>query len=79
MVAPAALGARGGAADALAHDVITRLAKLRSLFVIAQGTVFALHERRIGRKWTLEDFDKDLPSLLVSPLDIESWVGAEAT
>jgi DNA-binding SARP family transcriptional activator/Flp pilus assembly protein TadD len=44
----AAAGARGGAADALAHDVITRLAKLRSLFVIAQGTVFALHERRIG-------------------------------
>jgi TolB-like protein/DNA-binding SARP family transcriptional activator/Flp pilus assembly protein TadD len=41
-------GARGGAADALAHDVITRLAKLRSLFVIAQGTVFALHERRTG-------------------------------
>ena len=44
----AATDARGGAADALAHDVITRLAKLRSLFVIAQGTVFALHERRIG-------------------------------
>jgi len=44
----AVTGARGGAADALAHDVITRLAKLRSLFVIAQGTVFALHERRIG-------------------------------
>jgi DNA-binding SARP family transcriptional activator/Tfp pilus assembly protein PilF len=43
-----ATDARGGAADALAHDVITRLAKLRSLFVIAQGTVFALHERRIG-------------------------------
>jgi DNA-binding SARP family transcriptional activator len=41
-------GERGGAADALAHDVITRLAKLRSLFVIAQGTVFALHERGIG-------------------------------
>ena len=40
--------ARGGTADALAHDVITRLAKLRSLFVIAQGTVFALHDRRIG-------------------------------
>jgi DNA-binding SARP family transcriptional activator len=40
--------ARGGAADALAHDVITRLAKLRSLFVIAQGTVFELHERRVG-------------------------------
>jgi TolB-like protein/tetratricopeptide (TPR) repeat protein len=41
-------GVRGGSADALAHDVITRLAKLRSLFVIAQGTVFALHERHIG-------------------------------
>ena len=38
----------GGAAEALAHDVITRLAKLRSLFVIAQGSVFSLHERRIG-------------------------------
>ena len=44
----AATGTRGGAADALAHDVITRLAKLRSMFVIAEGTVFALHERRIG-------------------------------
>ena len=39
---------RGGAADALAHDVITRLAKLRVLFVIAQGTMFALHERHVG-------------------------------
>src|SRR5262249_26192760 len=38
----------GGTADALAFDVITRLAKLRALFVIAQGTVFALHERRVG-------------------------------
>jgi TolB-like protein len=27
--------------------VITRLAKLRSLFVIAQGTTFALHERNV--------------------------------
>jgi DNA-binding SARP family transcriptional activator len=41
-------GARGGPGDALAHDVITRLAQLRALFVIAQGTVFALHERHIG-------------------------------
>ncbi|HEU5293369.1 MAG TPA: transcriptional regulator, partial [Burkholderiaceae bacterium] len=39
---------RGGLGDGLAYDVITRLAKLRSLFVIAQGTVFALDERRIG-------------------------------
>jgi DNA-binding SARP family transcriptional activator len=44
----AVAGERGGAADALAHDVITRLAKLRSLFVIAQGTTFALHDRRVG-------------------------------
>jgi len=44
----AAAHVRGGVADALAHDVITRLAKLRALFVIAQGTVFTLHERRIG-------------------------------
>ena len=43
-----AVPTRGGPADALAHDVITRLAKLRSLFVIAQGTVFALHERKLG-------------------------------
>lgn len=35
-------------AAALTHDTITRLAKLRSLFVIAQGTVFALHGRGIG-------------------------------
>jgi DNA-binding SARP family transcriptional activator len=41
-------GGPGGPADALAHDVITRLAKLRSMFVIAQGSVFALAERRIG-------------------------------
>lgn len=40
--------ARGGTADALARDVITRLARLRSLFVIGQGTVFALHDRHIG-------------------------------
>jgi DNA-binding SARP family transcriptional activator len=41
-------GSGGGPADGLVHDVITRLAKLRSLFVIAQGTVFALHERHVG-------------------------------
>ena len=39
---------QGGPAGGLAYDVITRLAKLRSLFVIAQGTVFALSERRVG-------------------------------
>jgi TolB-like protein/Tfp pilus assembly protein PilF len=39
---------RGGAADGLASDVITRLAKLRSMFVIAQGSTFALRDRAIG-------------------------------
>ncbi|MFJ1299040.1 transcriptional regulator [Pseudomonadota bacterium AL_CKDN230030165-1A_HGKHYDSX7] len=39
---------RGGLADGLAHDIIARLAKLRSLFVIAQGTVFALDQRDVG-------------------------------
>jgi DNA-binding SARP family transcriptional activator/TolB-like protein len=38
----------GNLAGGLVHDVITRLAKLRSLFVIAQGTVFALGERHVG-------------------------------
>lgn len=44
----AAANVPGGPADGLAHDVITRLAKLRSLFVIAQASVFALRERQIA-------------------------------
>jgi TolB-like protein/DNA-binding SARP family transcriptional activator len=40
-------GARGGVADGLTHDIIARLAKLRDLFVIARGSVFALAERGI--------------------------------
>jgi DNA-binding SARP family transcriptional activator/TolB-like protein len=39
---------RGGVADGLTHDIITRLAKLRDLFVIARGSVFALAERGIA-------------------------------
>jgi DNA-binding SARP family transcriptional activator len=39
---------RGGAADALAYDVTSRLAKLRSMFVIAQASTFALRDRAIG-------------------------------
>jgi len=50
---------RGGVADALAHDVITRLAKLRSLFVIAQGSVFALYERGIGAEAAGRMLDAD--------------------
>jgi DNA-binding SARP family transcriptional activator/TolB-like protein len=39
---------KGGAGDAIAYDVISRLAKLRSMFVIAAGTTFALRDRSIG-------------------------------
>ncbi|CDX16028.1 Adenylate cyclase [Mesorhizobium sp. ORS 3324] len=39
---------RGGLADGLTHDIITRLAKLRDFFVIARGSVFALAERNIA-------------------------------
>lgn len=39
---------RGGLADGLTEDIITRLAKLRVLFVIARGSVFALSERGIA-------------------------------
>jgi TolB-like protein/Tfp pilus assembly protein PilF len=35
-------------ADGLTEDIITRLAKLRVLFVIARGTVYALGEHGIG-------------------------------
>jgi DNA-binding SARP family transcriptional activator len=35
-------------ADGLTEDIITRLAKLRVLFVIARGTVYALRERGVG-------------------------------
>jgi DNA-binding SARP family transcriptional activator/TolB-like protein len=35
-------------ADGLAHDVVTRLAKLRHLFVIAYGTTSALDARGLG-------------------------------
>ena len=41
-------GVRGGLADGLTHDIITRLAKLRDFFVIARGSVFALAEKNIA-------------------------------
>jgi DNA-binding SARP family transcriptional activator len=47
-VEEAAGALRGGVADGLSHDIITRLAKLRDLFVIARGSVFALAERGIA-------------------------------
>src|SRR5690606_19681978 len=42
------LDGRAGMAAALTHDIITRLAKLRSLFVIARGSVFALAEEGLN-------------------------------
>jgi DNA-binding SARP family transcriptional activator/TolB-like protein/Tfp pilus assembly protein PilF len=50
---------RGGLADALTHDVITGLAKLRTLFVIAQGTVFALDERGVSAEEAARLLDVD--------------------
>ncbi|WP_246681376.1 BTAD domain-containing putative transcriptional regulator [Mesorhizobium sp. B2-3-14] len=41
-------GPRGGLADGLTHDIITRLAKLRDFFVIARGSVFALADKGIA-------------------------------
>ncbi|WP_116389981.1 transcriptional regulator [Mesorhizobium sp. LCM 4577] len=41
-------GFRGGLADGLTHDIITRLAKLRDFFVIARGSVFALADKNIA-------------------------------
>ncbi|MBA2963845.1 transcriptional regulator [Ramlibacter sp. MAH-25] len=38
---------RGGLGDGMARDIIARLSRLRSLFVIADGTMFALAERRV--------------------------------
>ncbi|MGV8853616.1 MAG: transcriptional regulator [Devosia sp.] len=49
IVQSAPLDARGGGlADGLTQDIITRLARLRSLFVIARGSVYALAEAGLG-------------------------------
>ncbi|TFZ05401.1 transcriptional regulator [Ramlibacter henchirensis] len=50
---------RGGLGDGMAHDVITRLAKLRSMFVIAEGTMFALAERRVDSHDAARRLDVD--------------------
>src|SRR5690606_9616512 len=47
-VEPYRPGEQAGLAEGLTHDIITRLAKLRSLFIIARGSVFALAEQGIG-------------------------------
>lgn len=56
---PAPQGGRGGLADGLTHDVITRLARLRGLFVIARGSVFALAEQGVGRDEAARRLDVD--------------------
>ena len=45
---PDRLDGAGQTADDLTHDLITRLAKLRSFFVIAEGSAFALGLRGVG-------------------------------
>lgn len=50
---------RGGLGDGLAHDIVTRLAKLRSVFVIAQGTSFALAERQVAAEEAGRRLDVD--------------------
>jgi DNA-binding SARP family transcriptional activator/TolB-like protein len=52
-------GMRGGLTDGLAYDIIARLAKLRTLFVIAQGTVFALDQRGVGPEEAGRTLDVD--------------------
>lgn len=46
-VEPERLDGEAGLGEGLTHDIITRLAKLRNLFIIARGSVFALSERGI--------------------------------
>ncbi|MGC4024002.1 MAG: transcriptional regulator [Mesorhizobium sp.] len=40
--------ARSELGDALAHDAITKLARLRSLFIIARGSVFAIADEKLS-------------------------------
>jgi DNA-binding SARP family transcriptional activator len=47
------------AADGLTDDIITRLAKLRALFVIARGTVYALRDRGIDAEEVARILDID--------------------
>ncbi len=47
VAAPAIATLQPSLGAGLAHDITTRLAKLRSVFVIGDGTMFALAERGI--------------------------------
>lgn len=56
---PRAAATRSAVAHGLSFDVIARLAKLRSMFVIAQGTVFALDARNVGAEEAGRALDVD--------------------
>lgn len=58
-VEDAGADSHGGLARALVHDIITRLAKLRAMLVIAQGTVFALHEQGLSPQDAARRLDVD--------------------
>lgn len=53
---------RAGPAGGLTHDIITRLAKLRSLFIIARGSVFALAERNVDPEGAAQRLNVDYVS-----------------
>ena len=49
----------GGIAAGLTHDIISRLAKLRHFFVIAEGSVFALAEQQVASEEAGRRLDVD--------------------
>lgn len=62
------------AADCPASSQVFHLAGDR-LVVSAMPPI--LHEARLGRRWTLEDLDKELAHRLVEPIAVQAWAGAE--
>jgi NAD(P)-dependent dehydrogenase (short-subunit alcohol dehydrogenase family) len=36
-----------------------------------------LHEARLGRRWTIDDFDKELTPWLLEPISLSTWAGVE--
>jgi DNA-binding SARP family transcriptional activator len=75
---------RRSVADGLTDDIITRLAKLRALFVIARGSAYALAERKIagdeaGRLLNVDyvasgslQIDRDRLTVIVELSDVRS-------
>lgn len=55
----AAAAQRAGLGRALAHDIVAQLARLRCMFVIAQGTAVALDERGIDAEQAARRLDVD--------------------